>query len=276
MKIQIDPNLVGKALYSFLIANKDALIAQKKALPKYSDAVNYGSSFFVNKDGQIVKTEVGNIAPDASSVHARFVGNAAWWCDSQMDVLTDDSWSKTIKEGKGKIHLHDHIYRMDAQVGDVTKIYTQDVNLNELGLNKPGFTQCLVYESDVKKDYNLFVFNQYKAGKVNQHSIGLLYVKIELAINDADYEKEIDFWNKYIDKVINRDMVEEKGYFWIVTEIKLLECSAVLFGSNELTPTLDVKGGTEFQPLKALKSSRLHPLRLSTWTKQYLKQNSFN
>ncbi len=69
---------------------------------------------------------------------------------------------------------------------------------------------------------------------------GLQYVKIDLAINDPDAITEFETWNKYIDTIINKDMVREQGFFWAVKEIKLLENSAVLFGANELTPTLEV------------------------------------
>jgi len=101
------------------------------------------------------------------------------------------------------------------------------------------------------RSYNEKIYNQYKLEKINQHSIGLQYVKISLCINDEDSEKEYDFWNKYYPQVINKEVVDQRGYFWVVTEIKLLENSCVLFGSNELTPTLDVKADTGTQPLQS-------------------------
>lgn len=145
-------------------------------------------------------------------------------------------------------HLHDHIHRIDAEIGDVINVYSQDVSLTDLGLSKSGTTQCLIWETDVLKNYNERVFNKYRAGKVKQHSIGLMYVKIELAVNDPDSEKEFDFWTKYISKVINPEVPLELGFFWVVQEIKILECSAVLFGSNILTPTLEVKLDTLVDP----------------------------
>lgn len=252
-KITIDESLKGKALFKFLVDNKSALIAQKKAIPKKGDAFSV-ISFFTEQEGGIKKkTALGDISPTATVLPVKVVANAANYCDSQMDVLLPDCWAKTIKDGKGRIHLHDHEYELEAQVGDVTDIYSEDISLDDLGLkNKPGTTQCLIYESDVQKSYNEFIFNQYKAGKINQHSIGLLYIKIELAINDPEFEKEIDFWNKYAPQVINQDCINEKGYFWVVSEIKLLENSCVLFGANELTPTLSAgKLGTGNEPLKS-------------------------
>lgn len=249
-RIEIDPHLRGKGLYKFLIENKAQLIAQKKSMLKKTDGISCIPAFFNIKGAHAIKTDIGNIAPDAVSVRAKVVANAALWCDTAMDVLLPDCWKKTIKDRLGNIpHLHDHIHEIGAEVGDVVDIYSQNISLSDLGLNQKGSTQVLIFETDIKKSYNEQVFDKYKAGKIKQHSIGLMYVKIALAINDDENEKEYDFWNKYYEQVINKDIIDELGYFWVVSEIKLLENSAVLFGANELTPTLDVKSSTLFQPL---------------------------
>jgi len=41
--------------------------------------------------------------------------------------------------------------------------------------------------------------------------------------------------------VINQEEAKEQGYFWAVTEAKLVEGSAVVKGSNSYTPTLEVE-----------------------------------
>ena len=46
------------------------------------------------------------------------------------------------------------------------------MSLSELGINAIGSTQVLIFETDIKKLYNEQVFNLYKSGKINQHSIG--------------------------------------------------------------------------------------------------------
>lgn len=246
-KIVIDENLKGKELFDFLIANKSGLISQKKEFPKKTDAVTSDVSFVYTRDGKAEKTAVGDIPANATSVRAIFVANTALWFDSQKDVLIPDCWKKTVKDGNGRIHIKDHNYELDAEVGDVVNIFSQDISLSQLGLSRPGTTQSLVYESDVRKDYDEKVFNKYRKGKINQHSIGLRYVKIYLAINNEDYKEEFAVWNKYIDQIINKEEAEEAGYFWAVTEIKLIEVSAVLLGANILTPTLIVNS-TDSQP----------------------------
>lgn len=265
-------DLSGKPLFKFLVENKEALIAEKKSVIKHSDPFSCMpeiSRLKIAKDGSIVKADTGDdsgdadagtMIPDDDSVHVTVVANTANWCDSQLDVLIPDCWKTTIKQRKGMIsHLHDHIHQIEAKVGEVAKIYSKDMKLSDLGLKLPGSTQVLIFETDVLKSYNEKIFNQYKLGKINQHSIGLQYVKISLCINDEDSEKEYDFWNKYYPQVINKEVVDLRGYFWVVTEIKLLENSCVLFGSNELTPTLDVKVSTGTQPLQSTDKNQPPP-----------------
>ena len=63
------------------------------------------------------------------------------------------------------------------------------------------------------------------------------------AMTEADaIAKEKAIWDKYINQVINRDASEEQGYFWAVTEAKVIEGSAVVMGSNYATPTISVTG----------------------------------
>jgi hypothetical protein len=253
MRITLPAHLKGKVLYQYLVENKADLIARKMMLPIKSEPTVCDPTFITPVKAGTAKAD-GTLATelDTDSTLVKVVANTAWWCDSHMDVLTDKSYNKSVKERGIMIpHINDHDWECTAHVGDVKAVYTQDISLKELGLKKTaGTTTCLVFETLVRKDYNEQVFKFYKNGKINQHSIGLQYLSIELAINDPEYEKEIDFWNKYIDKVINREYVEEKGYFWLVPEIKIYENSCVLFGANELTPTLEVQKSGE-APAKA-------------------------
>jgi hypothetical protein len=63
-------------------------------------------------------------------------------------------------------------------------------------------------------------------------------VSLFLCINDEENADKFKNWNTYFPNVINKDVAVESGYFFAVTEVKLLEVSAVLWGSNELTPVL--------------------------------------
>lgn len=168
------------------------------------------------------------------------IGNTYLWMDSHDDVHAKGLFSKSIKERQNKIfHLHDHEFKRTAKVGNPTNIYEKDISWKQLGVNKSGNTQALHMDSEIIKSYNAQIFDEYKNDLVDQHSVGMQYVKIDLAVNDEDYEDEFKLWVDNIDKIGNKEYVEEKGYFWFVREAKLIEISAVLLGSNELTPTLN-------------------------------------
>lgn len=230
----------GKALFTYLVANKKQLIDQKKAMPIKSDAVSFAT--------KLIKPETTAKALDQPEeddvIRVKVVCNAANFCDSQRDVLLPDCWNKTIAErgpaGKGIIpHIHDHEWEVKARIADVISLAGEVIPVRSLGYDADGATQCLCMVSDVRKDYDEKIFALYKRGAVNQHSIGLQYMQIALAVNDPDYKDEFAVWQKFRPQIINGEDVDQRGYFWAVSEIKLYENSAVLFGSNELTPTIE-------------------------------------
>lgn len=227
-----------KSLFNYLVENKTDLIAHKKSMPIFSDVISLKTNR-IEKTGFSEKAN-NPIAEDVDVLRVKVVANTANWMDSHNDVLLSNSWNKSIQERKNFIpHLHDHKHELSAKVGEVVDIFGQDLSFSELGIKGVGTTQALVFITDIMKSYNEKVFNQYKMGRVNQHSIGLQYIKISLAINDSEYKDEFAVWEKYADNLINKEQAESKGFFFAVQEIKLIENSAVLFGSNEITPTLD-------------------------------------
>lgn len=236
-------DLKGKELFKFLIDNKKDIINEKKKVIKFTDTVScVPEKYFWSKSTNKALPDEIMDDVEPGTLLVKVIGNACWWFDSDYDVLIDDSSKKTIEQRKFMIpHLHDHVHKLEAQLGDVLDVYLENIAIRKLGFNKSGSTQCIVMETKLIREYNPKVFDLYKANKVNQHSIALQYVDLEIAINDEESEKEYDFWKKYFKKIINQDIVEEKGFFFVVKEIKLMENSAVLFGSNELTPTLETR-----------------------------------
>lgn len=122
-------------------------------------------------------------------------------------------------------------------------MYEESVSLLALGLDKPGRTTCLLADAEVSKILNPAIYNLYETGEISQHSVGMQYVSLFYCVNSTDeyYKEYLANWNKYIDSVINREKAEEEGYFFAVTEAKLLEISCVNYGSNILTPVLNTK-----------------------------------
>jgi hypothetical protein len=183
------------------------------------------------------------VIPDtADTLLVSAAANTSMWCDTAMDVLLKNAGKKSMKERKGMIpHIYDHNWSVLSEVGDVQNIYYQDIPLRQLNLNVDGTAQVLTFDTLVIKSYNPQVFDKYRLKKVKQHSIGLMYEDIQLAINAPDDEywaDEYKVWKKYFDQIINKDLPESRGYFFAVSQFTLLENSAVLLGANFLTPTL--------------------------------------
>jgi hypothetical protein len=226
--------------FAYLKANKAELVAFKQSAIKYCDA-----QLPTAEEGQeqVIKALSTSTENDTeSSIKRTLIGNTYNWMDSHDDVHVDNTFNKSIGERVGKIwHLHDHEQKITAKVGIPEKIYEQEVKWTDLGISKSGTTTALFMDSNILKDYNSLMFNEYKSGNVDQHSVGMYYVKVELALNDKDSVEEYKVWNQYINNLGNKKKAEEKGYFWAVKEAKLIEISAVLQGSNELTPTIEAK-----------------------------------
>jgi hypothetical protein len=97
----------------------------------------------------------------------------------------------------------------------------------------------LLIDAEISKAKNQSVFDEYKNHEINQHSVGMYYVKIDLAIDNQDDKEAYALYRKYLPQIGNADKVEQQGYFFAVQEAKLKEVSAVLQGSNDLTGIFD-------------------------------------
>lgn len=216
-----------------LVANKQEQIDLKKAEIKYCK----GGLTNVLTTKTALKGLYNN---SEDKLERTIIGNTYYWMDSHDDVHAKNCFSKSIKERQNKIfHLHDHEFKRTSKVGNPIKVYEQDLSWKDLGLDVDGMTQALHMDSEIVKAYNAQIFDEYKNDLVDQHSVGMQYVKIDLAVNDEAYEKEYGLWQDNIEKIGNKEHAISKGYFWLVREAKLIEISAVLLGSNELTPTLN-------------------------------------
>lgn len=224
---------------NYLISNKSSLIAQKKSVIKHADSVSFSTPVMTKGDNTLKANQP--IDENMDSIKVKVVMNTTNLIDSHQDLHIKNLWNKSINENKYNMHLQEHQMKYDHIIadGDEVKVYAKDMSWSELGLSKAGFTQALIFESDVKRENNAEMFKRYAKGKVRNHSVGMQYIKIMLAVNDPEYKEEFDNWNKYLPLAINPEKGEQEGYFWVVQEAKLIEGSAVPMGSNWMTPTLD-------------------------------------
>jgi hypothetical protein len=227
--------------------NKDLLITQKLNALKRGDVI-VGSILKEEANTEVIKAEGDNVETiDTNVLNVKAVINTTNVIDSHMDCHIPGLWKKTLSETKLFYLLQEHEMDFDKiiaeSVNDDLKAYTQSIAWSKLGQTFEGKTEALIFEAKIKADVNPFMFDLYKRGRVLNHSVGMRYVKIYLCINsnEATYAAEKDNWDKYYTEVANKEIADEKGYFWAVTEAKVIEGSAVVKGSNQYTPTLEIE-----------------------------------
>lgn len=194
-----------------------------------------------------------NKADDTLSNNVKFVANTYLWLDSHEDVHDKGVFAETIADGHGIFHLHDHKFEIAAKIGQVKSVKEVAMTWKALGVDIEGETEALIVESDTTKAVNTGIAKMYKTGEITQHSVSMSYKRIGLAINDEDEVEEKALWDANINRIGNKAKALDKGYFWLIKEATLREVSAVLAGSNEVTPTLEVKSNKTEVEIETIK-----------------------
>jgi len=141
--------------------------------------------------------------------------------DSDGDVIRKGAFAKSIQERGPESQSNRKIaflryHDWEQQIGKFVSLEeTHDglVAVGELGRSSKGNDALLDYQD----------------GIIKEHSIGFNYIQ---------------------DKM---DLIERDGsQFWDIKEVALWEISAVTFGSNEMTPTLDVSKGNKSELIETV------------------------
>ena len=209
---------------------------------KRADAISFVVSA-INEKGEAAKADGDNTLLEKDVLAVELVINTTNLYDSHGDVHIDGLWKKTLKEQRNLYLLQEHKMAFANIISDDVKATAKTMDWSKLGYPYEGQTQALVFNTSIEKKRNPFMFEQYARGYVKNHSVGMRYVQLELAINsESEWDKEEKaVWDKYYPSIANKEDVDERGYFWAVTEAKLVEGSAVPLGSNFATPTISVK-----------------------------------
>ena len=232
-----------KELFLHLKANEQNLISLKKAAIKSSEGCNFP---LATKDNEAIKglegLEVGKVYPIINTTNIM---------DSHNDVHLPKIWNKSLKEQKGRVfYVTDHDLKVNSVVAFPKDVLmsVKTIAWTDLGQAYEGETQALMFEVDkenIKHEGALKIIEE----KIDiEHSVRMQYVKLDLALNseekeDKAYKKVFD---KHIDQIANKQLAIENGYFWAVTEAKIVqEGSMVLFGSNSITPMLEGSNSDE-------------------------------
>lgn len=241
-------------LHNHIRANKQSMYAAKMLATKHSDAFSYNALVshptIANKEGIPIDREVNKLL-------VKLVANSCGIFDSHFDVHLQKSWDKTASESGVFYHLQEHKAVFDNVISYTPKKSVERIKV----LGKT--TDALVVESIVDKDINSKMFYRYKDGNVFFHSVGMQYIKGKLFLCiDSNHEQDVKEkanYDKYVSQVINREVMEQYGYFWAVAEAKALEVSAVIFASNEHTQTISVEE-IESEPSNDTQSNKSEPL----------------
>ena len=239
MKIITPKGIEGKDLIKFLVENKSLLITQKKSVIKEADPFHFQRPYLTEK-GEAIKATPAPVEDNGTLVINPVI-NTTFWFDSHDDVHIDGIWKENLKYNNRIYLVQEHkSNQFDKIITNDLKAITKKMSWRDLGEDYDGVTEALIFSKcTINNKRNPYMYEQYKEGYVNNHSVGMIYVDMSLAVNDPDYKQEFAEWNKYIDKIANREEVEKNGYFWPIKEAKIVEGSAVPFGSNPVTPTLD-------------------------------------
>ena len=218
-----------------ILKNKQEAINIKKSAYKHSDVVN----------NHIIKEDTENVTKlvlddEEQDNVVKVIANTYYWLDSHGDVHVKGCFTKSIKENVGKIfHFDNHEHSFNSKVGNVKTVKEVNVNWTDLGVQKDGKTICVIGETELVEDYNCQVYDAYKNNEINQHSVGMQYVNLQIAVNNPAEIESYKLWNEIYPMLGNPETADKMGYFWVVKEAKLKEYSCVLWqGSNSLTPTV--------------------------------------
>lgn len=249
-KIKIKSFANKEDQFKWLIDNLTALNAQRRSEPKKADAFTF-VSYAIDERGERLKadnTEVENqTTEDTGAIKVRCIINTTNLFDSHCDVHLPGIWKKSIQELKQMFLCYEHTLTYKGILSDEITPYTKKFTWKELGFDFEGDTEALVFDVILKKDFiyeeNRFMYDRYKAGKVYNHSVRMQYIKEYFCMNSTDPNatQYKDNWDKYRPMVANGDDVDARGWFYAVTEAKIIEGSAVVRGSNCATPTLEVE-----------------------------------
>lgn len=241
-----------KELFRYLVEEKELILSQKKSIIKRAEGT---LSMMIDTPETVELTANKAIKPlyennkEAGLLKRTLVANTYWWMDSHSDVHIgrgDEGdkaiFTESIKNRVSKVFpIDQHNWSLDGRMGKTINLYEAPISWRALGVGKTGMTEALFAEAEISKEKNERRYKDYLNNEIDQHSVGMRYIDIQLAVNDEEnYPKEYALFQKYIHKIGNRQVAERKGYFFPVAEAMLMEYSAVIAGSNELTPTMGV------------------------------------
>ena len=214
------------------LANKTELISIKRATVKHTEGLILTPKLTLPKDSTI-KAELPNDTEDV--LYRTIIANTYNYMDSHDDVHLNGCFSKSIQENKRQLYIKDHANYTTEIAGKVLKAYELMGTFEKFGYDSGLSTMAFLKDVAIYKEQSEQFFSQMSNGMINQHSVGMMYIKIALAVDDISDAEGYKLYTSLLPIIGNSKEVEEQGYFFAVQEAKELETSAVTMGSNSLT-----------------------------------------
>ena len=238
-------------LFAALRDNHDRIIKNKKSVQKIADSVV--AVDYTQQQARVSTTKASESISFMKDGYVYPVINTTNYLDSHNDVHADGLWTKSAAEQVGKtLWITNHSLEIGSEIAyekDVN-IMVQDMTFKALGYDSSMSTQALIFEVEKSAIVNDRVKDRIEKNIPTQHSIRMQYVNVMFAMDSEENEdKEYKAtYDKYIDKVANKDRARSQAYFWVVTEAKIVsEGSSVIQGSNDITPMFI---GKDIEPSK--------------------------
>lgn len=230
-----------KELFEHIVKHEEDIFAQAKMKMKEADGL--GHYPLAIKGSDVEKSHSVEDLLAKESLQTKLAINTTNVIDSHLDMHMPGLWAKSLKESKRILHLQEHSRKFQDVIskGSNLRAYTETRTWESLGFSMEGKTQVLTFDSNILKSQNQYMFEQYAKGNVDEHSVGMLYVKMVTCIDDDDFPVQQENFEKYIKECANPEVVKAGKLFWAVLEAKAIEGSAVTLGSNSFTPTIDIK-----------------------------------
>lgn len=252
------PKFENKAeTIDFLLKNKKSILQQKKNEVK-TISLDYFN--LDNSKNEAVKSIFNGISDKdtETEIYRTLAISNTKYIDSHSDVHWDGCFTKSLKENSKNLYLnenHEQGFRAIICYPTDLKVYNRLVFWRDLGYNDSGATDVLFYDATIKQQNNAFMFDLYKRDLVTNHSIEMRYIDIVMCLQpqsteDVDDGAEREAWNKYYPEIVNKNVADELGYFFVVKELKILGAAAVPRGSNNRTPAFKSEELTEIEIIK--------------------------
>lgn len=219
----------------FIKSHQDALVALKLAEFKKNASAIIRADLIAKNYSPLIE----DITSDVIEVKA--IINTTNVIDSHLDLHMPKIWNKTVADNPYTHHLKEHQNRFENVISKRARSFNETMNFKDLGLTVDKQMTANINQFTLERKRMPYMFDQYKDGQVDQHSVGMMYVSLDLAYYDEESEKQMAYFENMKKEAINPEVADEYGFFWVINEAKKKEGSAVVFGSNSITPTLFVK-----------------------------------